>query len=512
MKTKTFYISTPIYYPSGKPHIGHAYSTILADVINRYKKSIGYETFFVTGTDEHGKKIEENAKKHNMNVLDYLQENVNCFKQLWNKLGIEFDHFSRTTDKHHIETIQKIFSIYLKKNLIYLSEWNGLYCISCEENFTNKDAVKKDNNFFCNFGHKLIEIKEESYFYKIKNDEKWISSFFDKEHDFIYPLARVNELKNNFINKGLNDLSVSRSSFSWGIPILENKKHVVYVWMDALFNYLTALNFLTPNDKLYQKFWNHDNAEIVHVLSKEITRFHCIYWPIFLKNLNVKLPTKIISHGWILSNNTKMSKSLNNVIDPNEFILKYGRDALRYYLMKEISLNNDSTFSEESLLAIYNGDLANNYGNLVSRTIGMAKKYNAGKIKSLSKTTLKSEQAIVNLIYKTNEENTKFVNDFQINKILNNTQELINHANKLIEETKPWELFKTNKTQQIDNLLHILTKIIEVSSFWLAPILIDGVKTVISQTNISLSFEQLNNLDSVDNLELLESTPIYKRI
>ncbi len=512
MKTKTFYISTPIYYPSGKPHIGHAYSTILADVINKYKKSIGYETFFVTGTDEHGKKIEETAKKYNVDVLSYLEQNVNCFKKLWSDLGIEFDYFSRTTNKQHVKTIQKIFSIYLEKELIYLSEWSGLYCVSCEENFTSKDAIKKNNEFFCNFGHKLIKTNEESYFFKMKNDEKWISNYFDKHNDFVYPLARINELKNNFINKGLNDLSISRSSFTWGIPILENKKHIIYVWMDALFNYLTALNFLTTNDELYQKFWNHDDAEIVHILSKEITRFHCIYWPIFLKNLDVKLPTKIISHGWILSNNEKMSKSLNNVIDPNEFVSKYGRDALRYYLMKEISLNSDSTFSEESLLAVYNGDLANNYGNLVSRTIGMAKKYNNNIIKPLSKKILKYEQEIINLIYHINEENIKYVNDFQINKILNNIQELINSANKLIEETKPWELFKDNKTQQVNNLLHILTKIIEVSTFWLKPILIDGVKIVMSQTNVKPTFNRLNDLTSVDNLQLLESTPIYRRM
>ncbi len=508
---KTFYISTPIYYPSGKPHIGHAYSTVLADVINRYKKLIGYETFFVTGMDEHGKKIQISAEKNKKEIMQYLNEIADIFKSLWKELKIEYDHFSRTTDNNHIKTVQKIFSNYLSNDLIYLSKWVGLYCVSCEENIALKDTIEKNNELYCVHGHKLSTVEEESYFFKMTHFRNWIADYFKDHNDFIFPISRMNELINNFINNDLTDLSISRSSFNWGIPINENKNHVIYVWMDALFNYLTALNFMNDDDYLYQKYWNHHDAEIVHVLSKEITRFHCIYWPIFLHALNVKLPTKIISHGWILSNGEKMSKSLGNVIDPFYYLNKYGSDAVRYYLIKEISLTNDSIFSNEAFISIYNGDLANNFGNLVSRSIGLAIKYSDGKVKLLNESTTDEFKNIHELIKNFNKQNIEFVNQLTPNKILINVQNIINLANKLIEEKKPWELFKENKIKEINELLVILFKIIELSCFWLSPVLIDGVKQALEQTNITLDFNKIDKIDSV-NCVVGKSTPIFVRI
>ena len=510
---KTFYISTPIYYPSGKPHIGHAYSTILADVLARYKKLIGYETFFVTGTDEHGKKIEESAKKNNLSTIDFLDKMVNNFKNLWELLGIKYDHFSRTTNKNHIEVVQKIFSKYLNDNLIYLSKWEGLYCVSCEENISSNNVRLIDNQLVCEHGHKLVSVEEESYFFKIKEFSKWIKSYFNEHQDFVYPVSRMNELLNNFIDNDLTDLSISRSSFTWGIPIVENNKHVIYVWMDALFNYLTALNFMCDDDSLYKRFWQNDSGEIVHILSKEITRFHCIYWPIFLHALKIKLPTKILSHGWILADGAKMSKSLNNVIDPIPYLEKFGRDALRYYLIKEISLTNDSTFSDDNFVAIFNGDLANNYGNLVSRTIGMINKYCNGLIDGFNfeHMNLKNKQ-IIDDIKKTNQENVKCVNDLTANKVLVNVQNLINVANKYIEESKPWELFKAQKMNEIKNMLALLLKIIEVSTFWLSPVLIDGTYRVVENLHLIQQFNLLDDISTIKDVRTKQPIVIYQRI
>lgn len=510
---RKFYISTPIYYPSGRPHVGHAYSTILADVISRYKKILGYDTFFVTGTDEHGKKIEESAKREGVEIIEYVNKNVEIFLSLWKMLGINYDKFIRTTDAKHIETVQSVFSIFFEKKLIYLSEWSGIYCIACEENISEKDAIKKDNKLFCVHGHELIKIKEESFFFKMSEFTKWISDYYHDNSEFIYPNSRMLELKNNFLETKLQDLSISRTSFSWGIPILEKSNHVIYVWMDALLNYISVLGFLQKDDSLFKKYWLDDNTEIVHLLSKEITRFHCIYWPIFLKNLNLRMPTKILSHGWIITKEGKMSKSIGNVLDPFYFIEKYGRDALRYYLMKDMSLTNDNIFSEESFVGTFNGDLSNNFGNLVSRTIGMVNKYSNSNFNPLNTNIDNYDKDMINNINLTNKKAVEYINSFDIPNLLNEIQLLINASNKYIEDSKPWELFKKNDNNKINNILNLLAKTIEVCTFWLEPVLIDGTKVVKKQINFNeISYNTVIDINSINNITVNESSPIYIRI
>lgn len=514
MNKKTFYISTPIYYPSGKPHVGHAFTTILADVISKYKQLLGYKIFFVTGTDEHGKKIEEAARKNNLDTMAFINNNVNVFINLWDILGINYSKFIRTTDKNHIETVQKIFSEYNKKGLIYLSDWNGMYCVSCEENITPKDIVVEDGIQKCKVGHTITKINESSYFFKMSFFKEWIKKQLTLNPEWVQPQSRVNELLNNFINNDLSDLSISRTSFSWGIPIRENENHVMYVWMDALFNYLTALNFKQKDDSLYQTFWNHNDAEIVHLLSKEITRFHCVYWPIFLHALDVKLPTKIISHGWIVTKTGKMSKSFGNVIDPIQIINEYGRDCLRYYLIKDMSLTNDNIFYVPSMLATYNGDLANNVGNLISRTIGMLNKYNQSIIPELNNNLDKYDMEIVDKIKKTNKEIVTQVQELCPAKILLNVQELINSTNKYIEIKKPWELFKNNETSSLMNLLNLISNVVRISFFWLSPVLVDGTEKAQKQFNVDLKnikYTDLDNLNMIAKTKINSSEPIYLR-
>lgn len=511
---KKFYISTPIYYPSGKPHIGHAYTTVLADVITRYKKILGYETFFLTGTDEHGKKIEEKALAANLNINDYLEQNVQVFKDLWNNLGIKCDKFIRTTDKEHIKTVQEVFSIYLAKNLIYLDQWKGTYCVACEETLTSKELIKKDGKLYCGIGHEIISISEESYFFKMSNFNDWILDYFKTNKDLVFPHSRMNELSKNFLNDKLKDLSISRTSFNWGITIRENPKHIIYVWMDALFSYLTALNFLNENDALFQKFWNDPKTERVHLLSKEITRFHCLYWPIFLNALNLNLPTKILSHSWIITNEGKMSKSLGNVVDPVHLIKKYGRDTLRYYLIRGMSLSNDNVFSEEALIALFNGDLANNLGNLVSRTIGMVTKYNSGKIIDFKILNNIFDSLIIK-INELSEKGELFINNFEISQFINEIHLVINDANKLIEMLKPWELSKLENKTDLNNLLYVLLKLIQVASFWISPILIDGVLEIEKQTKLKItkaSLDEIRNFSFLGTEKIGLSVPIYLRI
>ena len=511
---KTFYISTPIYYPSGKPHIGHAYSTILADVISKYKQLIGYETFYITGTDEHGKKIQEKANELNMSPKEYVDMNSKIFIDLWKRLKIDYSKFVRTTDISHTETVKKVFQIFKDKELIYLNEWKGLYCVSCEENFNHKQAKKENDDYFCTLNHKLIDIKEPSYFFKMKNFTNWVNELFQKTPDLIYPKSRMNELTNNFINTGIDDLSITRTSFDWGIEIEPKSEHIIYVWLDALLSYISGLGYLSDDSSLFEKYWNHKDAEIVHILSKEITRFHCIYWPIFLDNLNIKLPTKIISHGWIVTKEGKMSKSLGNVIDPNLLIDEFGVDAIRYYFMSCFAINSENVFITDSLVANFNGDLANNFGNLVSRFIGLIKKYNNKKIPEINKDNLSDyAKKALNEIEIANKNIIENINKLDVLNICKEVMRVINYINKYIEDIKPWELFKNNEKNELDSLIIIIAKTIQISNFWLSPILSEGKDEVILQTNIPLlKMDEINELHPLFNITVNDSKPIYKRI
>lgn len=512
--SKKFFVSTPIYYASGKPHIGHAYTTIIADVLKRYKKLFGYETFMVTGTDEHGQKIEANALKNNMTPQAYVDQASEVFKDLFKLLGIDYDCFIRTTNPDHEKLVQEIFTEMYDKGYIYEANWKGYYCVQCEETLTEGQIVKKNDGLYCSVGHKIVEKNEDSYFFKMSGEAEWLKQYYHDHPKFIIPEARVHELENNFLNN-LTDLSISRTTISWGIPVLQNPKHVVYVWLDALFNYLSALGYRTNHDENYQKFWADKNSERLHLMSKEITRFHCIYWPIFLKSLDLNQPTTILSHGWIVTKEGKMSKSLGNVIDPIDLVNRFGRDALRYFLIKDIPTYKDGVFSEDIYIELINADLANNIGNLVSRTIGMLKKYTNQVIPAYQGIVLADDQIIEQSIKTTIREVYDYVSSYQLEKVIISIVEMIKTANKYIEDNKPWELNKEGKTKELHSLLTHLAKVIEVSICLLSPVLIDGTKQMASQMNISfetLDYNNLTNMHSLDNLKVNESSPIYARI
>lgn len=512
---KKFYVTTPIYYPSGKPHIGHAYSTLVADVLARYKKILNYDVYFLTGTDEHGQKIEEKAKELNISPQQLVDQNSDIFNKLWKELGINYSSFIRTSFDFHKNTVKQVFSILYKKGYIYLGEWEGHYCVSCEENYTKTLAKNIDNKLFCQHGHELILKKEESYFLKTKEFKKWIIDFL-KTPNLVYPENRINELLNSFLtNDDFDDLSISRTTFNWGISIDENPKHVMYVWLDALLNYITALGYLQKDDSNFKKFWQSNDSEIVHIMSKEITRFHCIYWPIILEMLNLKKPTKYISHGWIITDSGKMSKSLGNVIDPFEIIKKYNRDTLRYYLCKEISFKDDSTFSEDNLINTYNNDLANNFGNLINRTIGMHKKYCNLIVPKFEKPTHELSFQLFNFLNEIDAEVEGAINKLIIQDIIKHPLNIINKCNLFIENIKPWNLVKENNIKVLNECLSLLIIAIKKVVYYLQPILIDGTKKALNQLNINeneFTLEFIKNPNSMDNRILNEPTPIFIRI
>lgn len=499
-KKKKLYITTPIYYPSGKPHIGHAYTTVLADVIARYKRAIGYDVFFQTGLDEHGEKIANTALKQKKEIKVMLDEMVVVFKGLWKQLDISYDYFIRTTDKQHEQTISKIFSTLIEKDCIYLGEWASYYCVNCEENYTKSQIEKKgDGKMYCQFGHELTYKKEPSYFLKVSKYQKWIKNVLTKSKNLIYPQSRVKELINSFINEGLTDLSVSRTSINWGIKVKENPKHVIYVWIDALFNYLTSLGYLSKDDKLFKKYWQNNDVQRVHLMSKEIMRFHCIYWPIMLHMLNLNLPTKVISHGWVITNQGKMSKSLGNVIDPKMYLDDFGSDALRYFLIKELSIEQDSVFSHDNFVKVYNGDLANNYGNMITRVWGMMQRYTDYKVPALSKKLNNLDKQVIKYHQDLIDNYKKYVDEFKIKDLLIKIQSSYDVLNKYIENVKPWQLFKNKQTETLNNCLNIIFHFMVDLNILLSPILVKA----------SANFFKTFKLKSKDGKKTIAFGPYY---
>lgn len=511
---KKAYITTPIYYASGKPHIGHAYTTILADILNRYKKLFGYETYFVTGTDEHGQKIAQKAAENNKSPQEFVDECSNNFKNLFNILGIEYDRFIRTTDNDHKHLVKDVFNTLYDNGYIYLDNWNGYYCVQCEETLTDGQIVKKDDGLYCEIGHKIVEKNEESYFFKIHQDADWLKKYYSNHPKFVIPEYRINELVNNFLNN-LSDLSISRTSIDWGIEVPINNKHVVYVWLDALMNYLSALGYKTNNDSNYLKFWADPECEKIQLMSKEIIRFHCIYWPLMLKDLGLNLPTTILSHGWIVTKEGKMSKSLGNVIDPIDLVNVYGRDQLRYFIIKDLPTYKDGVFSYEIFEETINADLANNIGNLISRTIGMLTKYTNKVIPNYNGCVLEMDKQLESLMLNTIQEVESAVNKLELEKCAISIIELIKFANKYIEDNKPWELFKNNQHTELNSLLNHLCLVIQLIMWLLSPILIDGVKQMSEQMNIDvnhLNIDIVKNFKSLNGVIVNNSTPIYVRI
>lgn len=457
MEKKPFYITTPIYYPSGNPHIGHCYTTVACDSIARYRRMQGYDVMFLTGTDEHGLKIEQKAAEKGVTPKEYVDEIVKTFKKLWSYMNISYDRYIRTTDDYHIETVQKIFKALYDKGYIYKGEYKGKYCTPCESFWTESQL---DENGCCPECHREVtEAKEEAYFFKMSPFAERIEKLLT-ETDYLQPKTRATELVNNFIKPGLEDLCVSRTSFKWGIPVTFDDKHVVYVWIDALSNYISALGFWNEQYNDFDKFWPAD----VHMVAKDIMRFHAIIWPAMLMALDLPLPKHLAVHGWITFNGQKMSKSLGNVVDP--FILgeRYGADAIRYHILREMALGADSSFSNEIMINRINSDLANGLGNLVSRTVAMADKYFGGTLPVDREAGDFDAELIAEaegLVAKVDE----FMDKTQINNALAEIFKVVSRANKYIDETAPWVLGKDeSKKARLATVLYNLLETIRIVS------------------------------------------------
>lgn len=457
MEKKPFYITTPIYYPSGNPHIGHCYTTVACDSIARYRRMQGYDVMFLTGTDEHGLKIEQKAAEKGVTPKEYVDEVVKTFKKLWSYMNISYDRYIRTTDDYHIETVQKIFKALYDKGYIYKGEYKGKYCTPCESFWTESQL---DENGCCPECHREVtEAKEEAYFFKMSSFAERIEKLLT-ETDYLQPKTRATELVNNFIKPGLEDLCVSRTTFKWGIPVTFDDKHVVYVWIDALSNYISALGFWNEQYNDFDKFWPAD----VHMVAKDIMRFHAIIWPAMLMALDLPLPKHLAVHGWITFNGQKMSKSLGNVVDP--FILgeRYGADAIRYHILREMALGADSSFSNEIMINRINSDLANGLGNLVSRTVAMADKYFGGTLPANREAGDFDAELMAEakgLVAKVDE----FMDKTQINNALAEIFKVVSRANKYIDETAPWVLGKDeSKKARLATVLYNLLETIRIVS------------------------------------------------
>ena len=503
---KKFYITTPIYYPSANFHIGHCYCTIVSDAIARYKRLDGFDTFFLTGSDEHGQKIEKKAQEAGVTPKEYVDKIVDNAKDLWKKLDISYDRFIRTTDIDHVKCVQLIFKKLYDKGDIYKGEYQGLYCTPCESFWTETQLV---DGKCPDCGRDVQLVKEEAYFFKLSNYQSKLEKFIETHPDFIQPESRKNEMLNNFIRPGLEDLCVSRTSFKWGIPVTFDKDHVVYVWIDALANYLTALGYGTDDTTLMDKYWPAD----VHIVGKEIVRFHTIIWPIMLMALDLPLPKKVFGHGWLIIDGGKISKSLGNYKDPREYIEKYGKDAVRYYALREIPFGNDGNFSENALISRINSDLANIWGNLVSRTVGMANKYFDGSVKN-KKCNEEIDNNLINEINSLKSKADKLVDELQISRVLECTFDVLRLCNKYIDDTMPWVLAKDEtKKDRLETILYNLFEAIRVTNIILMPFMPESTQKVISILNTTKNgFEDAHYID--DEIFTVDNTPkpLFERI
>lgn len=508
---KTFYITTPIYYPSAKLHIGHAYTTVAGDAMARYKRLRGYEVHYLTGTDEHGQKIERKAQEAGTTPQQFVDEIVSGIKDLWAKLDISYDDFIRTTEERHKKVVAQIFDQLLQQDDIYKGSYEGWYCTPCESFFTERQL---DNGRCPDCGGPVELVKEESYFFRMSKYADQLLAYYENNPDFIQPESRKNEMINNFIKPGLEDLAVSRTAFEWGVKVKGDPKHVVYVWIDALSNYITALGYGTEDSELYDKFWPAD----VHLVGKEIIRFHTIYWPIMLMALKLPLPKKVFGHGWLLMKDGKMSKSKGNVVDPVMLIDRYGLDALRYYLLREVPFGSDGTFTPESFVERVNSDLANDLGNLLNRTVAMIDKYFGGEIPTYSGQVTEFDGTLETFTAQTIEAVEEAMEKMEFSVALTAIWQLVSRTNKYIDETQPWALAKDEANKPaLASVMNHLAESLRIVSILIQPFLTQTPAKIREQLGLTDSstaeWENIRTYGLIPaGTRVVKGSPIFPRL